>query len=84
MTTVARVASLPEIHSIRIALGAAGIEVFVPDETGVFILPSLFFADRNAIRIQVRDEDAERAREILESGPLHPGPSDAGPEPAED
>ncbi|MEM6917333.1 MAG: DUF2007 domain-containing protein [Verrucomicrobiota bacterium] len=65
MKTIANVASLDEVQRIRIVLGSAGIEVFVPDEMTAGLTPH-HFAHPHGVRVQVADEEERRAREVLE------------------
>ena len=66
MKTVARVSWIHEADSVRMRLNSHGLEAFIPDEGMVTANPILGNAV-GGIRIQVRDEDYEQAREILGS-----------------
>ncbi len=64
MITVANCFDMVEVQSLRIALDSHGIGSFVPDETVATIAPYLF-ASKSGVRLQVTEEDAERAAEII-------------------
>jgi hypothetical protein len=49
----------------RDRLASEGIEAFVPDAQAGGVMP--FLAQSGGVRVQVKAEDAERAREILGS-----------------
>jgi len=61
MTTVAECSSTDEAMVVKSLLADCGIEAFVPDELSV---PYRGMAGP-AIRVQVDDDDAQEAREIL-------------------
>jgi predicted RNA-binding Zn-ribbon protein involved in translation (DUF1610 family) len=65
MVTICTCYTLPEAQVIQSQLGGSGIEVFLPDEMTV----QNYWLWSNAIggvRVQVREEDAGRATEVLE------------------
>jgi hypothetical protein len=64
MKTVARVLWMHEADLLRARLEGGGIEVFIPDE-GMATAQPLIGNTLGGIRIQVCDEDEERALEIL-------------------
>jgi predicted RNA-binding Zn-ribbon protein involved in translation (DUF1610 family) len=72
MVTVRTCFSLPEAQVIQSQLGGSGIKAFLPDEFTVqndWLLANAL----GGIRVQVSDEDAERAAEVLdETGTVHP------------
>jgi len=49
----------------KLALGAAGIDAFIPDEMSASVAP-MFFVNKPGVRLQVAEEDEEAAKEILE------------------
>ncbi|WP_097458626.1 putative signal transducing protein [Mangrovitalea sediminis] len=64
-TTVAQYAQLYEAHLARARLESEGLEVMIADEHTV-TLQSLYADALGGVRVQVLDEDADRARAILE------------------
>lgn len=64
MTTVANCFNIVEVQSLRIALDAHGIESFVPDENMATVAPYMFTIG-SGVRLQVAEEDAERATELI-------------------
>lgn len=64
MKTIANVISLDEAQRIRIILGSAGIDIFIPDEIMAGLYPH-HFEGASGVRVQVAEEDEEVAREIL-------------------
>ena len=66
---------LHEAHFIRSVLEGHGIEVFMPDEHTLGVHPGLGPA-LGGVRVLVRPEDLEAAREVLESGPDRPADVD--------
>ncbi len=72
MLTLAKFQSPDEAHLARMKLEGSGIEAFIADET----LVSMNWLYSNAIggiRLQVREEDLERAMEILQLAPSEEG-----------
>lgn len=69
---------LHEAHFIRSVLEGAGIEAFIPDEHTVGVHPGLTPAI-GGVRVLVRPEDAEAAREVLASVSDHPNGFDDPP-----
>lgn len=65
MKTVARFATLEQAQTAKLNLGAAGIEAFIPDEMSAGLVP-MFFLSKPGIRLQVGQEDEQRAKSILE------------------
>lgn len=55
---------------MRSLLEGCGIQAFVPDEYTAQTDPVIFMGSMNSIRVQVNDEDAEQAREILKQNDL--------------
>ncbi|MGA7616165.1 MAG: DUF2007 domain-containing protein [Thermoanaerobaculia bacterium] len=65
---IARFVSIPDAEGARSALGASGVEAFLADENMV-AMNWLYSNAIGGIRLFVRREDAERAREVLELAP---------------
>ena len=65
MKTIVRLNSLDIIQTMKMTLGAHGIEAFIPDEISASVDPFIGMA-KQGIRLQVKDADAERALQILE------------------
>ena len=68
MTTIANVNLLIETHLIRATLEGSGIAAYIPDELTVQAASPYAFAI-GGIRVQVEDEDAAAAREIIAAIP---------------
>ena len=66
MITVAECYDIQEAQHFQIALGAAGIESFIPDEFTAQNTPWQFVGSSGGVRLQVADEDAEQARHIIQ------------------
>ena len=64
MVTIRTCSLLPEAHLLQSYLGGSGIDSFLPDENTIQ-LDWLWSNAIGGIRVQVADEDAERAEEIL-------------------
>jgi len=62
--TVANCSNVHQAHSFQIALGAAGIESFIPDEISAGLTPH-FFMTRAGVRLQVPEEGFEAAQQVL-------------------
>ena len=65
MTTIARCLQIDQALLIRSLLEGCGIEAWVPDELAAQTDPVIFLGSMNSIRVQVADEKAAEAREIL-------------------
>ena len=65
MKTIVRLNSLDIIQTMKMTLGAHGIEAFIPDEISASVDPFIGMA-KQGIRLQVKEADAERALQILE------------------
>ncbi len=63
-TTVANCSSLQQAQSLQIALEAAGIDSFIPDEISAGLTPHYFLTPAG-VRLQVHEEDLEAARQVL-------------------
>lgn len=68
MITVATCTLLVEAQLIRSTLESSGLTVYLPDESTVGTAPHLALP-LGGIRVQVADQDAARAREILAAPP---------------
>jgi hypothetical protein len=66
MTTVARCLNIDRALFVRSLLTGCGIEAFVPDELAAQTDPVIFLGSMNSIRVQVSDDDAPAALEILQ------------------
>ena len=72
MVTIRTCSSLPEAQVIQSHLGGSGIKAFLPDEFTVQN-NGLCANAIGGIQVQVLEEDAERAAEVLdETGAAHP------------
>lgn len=67
MKTVANLGSIQDAQNLKLKLGSAGIEAFIPDEISAGVAPHLFMT-RTGIRLQVEEKDEEEARQIIERG----------------
>tara|TARA_R110000850_G_scaffold85842_1_gene185111 strand:- start:865 stop:1092 length:228 start_codon:yes stop_codon:yes gene_type:complete len=65
MKTIARFTNLQSAQIAKLNLGAAGIEGFIPDEMSAGTAPYLFMT-KAGVRLQVREEDEEEAKAVLE------------------
>jgi hypothetical protein len=66
MTTVADCFDVNEALRLKIILGCAGIESFIPDENAATVVPYHFIGSGRGVRLQVADANARKARLILE------------------
>jgi Putative prokaryotic signal transducing protein len=66
MVTIARCSDLNQALSFKMALEAAGITAFIPDEISASTTPYVFFGSAGGVRVQVADEDAEKAERIIQ------------------
>jgi hypothetical protein len=66
MITIAKCRNLDEALGLRSLLEASGIPAFIPDENTASVLPHHLTA-RSGVRLQVPDEKAEEAKQILDS-----------------
>ena len=74
MKTVGRYATLEQAMTAKLALGAANIEAFIPDEMSAGVAP-MFFVNKTGIRLQVSEADEEEAKAILDDEDESTGPS---------
>ena len=65
MKTVANCLNLGEAQHFKTVLEAAGIPSFIPDEMSAGIAPHLFYTSGSGVRLQVADENADEAQEII-------------------
>ncbi|MCP4848392.1 MAG: DUF2007 domain-containing protein [Verrucomicrobiaceae bacterium] len=68
MRTVANCLNISQAQSIQIRLDANGIKSFIPDETVATVAPYLF-ATKSGVRVQVCEEDEERAKTLINDTP---------------
>ena len=66
MITVASFSKPEEAHLLRLRLEAGGVPAYIQDENMVQI-DWLYSNAIGGVRVQIADEDAEHAKEILES-----------------
>jgi hypothetical protein len=66
MITVAECYDIQEAQRLQIALGAAGIASFIPDEFTAQNAPWQFVGSSSGVRLQVAEEDAAQAQQIIE------------------
>jgi hypothetical protein len=70
MTTIVRCLNIDQALFVRSLLEGCGIAAFVPDELAAQTDPVIFLGSMNSIRVQVEDDVAETAREILKQNNL--------------
>jgi hypothetical protein len=66
MITIAECYDIQEVQHFQIALSAAGIDSFIPDEFTAQNAPWQFVGSSSGVRLQVADEDAARAQQIIQ------------------
>jgi hypothetical protein len=66
MATVANCFDLNEALRLKMVLGCAGIESFIPDESTATVVPYQFIGSSGGVRLQVADTEARKARLVLE------------------
>lgn len=72
MITIAKFPSVDDALLARMKLEGSGVEAFVPDE--LTASTNWFYTNAiGGIRLQVREEDRERALEVLELNPSEEG-----------
>ena len=72
MITIARCFDIQEALCLQMALGAAEIPSFIPDEATAQNAPYLFIGSEAGIRLQVAEEHVSAAEEIIKhSRPVH-------------
>ena len=67
MKTVANLITLQEAQNLKLLLGSAGIDAFIPDEMSAGVAPHLFLS-KTGIRLQVHESDVEIATELIRQG----------------
>lgn len=70
MTTVTTCSNLAEAQLLKALLDDAGLPAFLPDELTANSAPQLTFGA--GIRVQVEDEDAAEARNVLADAEISP------------
>ena len=71
MTTVAECYDIQEAQRLQIALDAADIPSFIPDEFTAQNAPWQFVGSSSGVRLQVAEEHAVDARKIIEEARGH-------------
>ena len=66
MTTVADCYDIQDAQRLQMALDAANIPSFIPDEFTAQNAPWQFVGSSSGVRLQVADEHAAEARRIIE------------------
>jgi hypothetical protein len=67
MITVASCFDIQEAFRLQLALGAADIPSFIPDEATAQNVPSFFIGSGAGVRLQVAEEHAAQAEQIIHS-----------------
>jgi hypothetical protein len=67
MVTVANCFNITEAHLLQMALNAANIQSFIPDEATATNAPYIFTGTQSGVRVQVAEEDVAEADEIISS-----------------
>lgn len=67
LKTIANLGTIQEAQSLKLLLGSAGIEAFIPDEISAGLTPYLFMS-KTGVRLQVAGEYEEEALQIIEHG----------------
>ena len=65
MITIANCHNLGEAQQFKMILDSVGIPSFIPDEASAGIAPHHFLTD-SGVRLQVANENAEEAKNILD------------------
>lgn len=65
MVTVANCYDIHEASRLQMALGAADIDSFIPDEATAQNVPYFFIGSGPGVRLQVAEEHAEEALKII-------------------
>lgn len=66
MKTIAHLGSIQEAQEVKLFLGSAGIDAFIPDELSAGIAPHLFMTP-TGIRVQVNEADEAEALQIIKN-----------------
>lgn len=69
MITLARFEKPEQAHLVRMRLEAGGIPAFIHQENTVQV-QWMYSSELGGVRLQIAEEDFERAREILEAPPV--------------
>ncbi len=67
MVTVANCYDIHEAFRLQLALGAADIPSFIPDEATAQNVPYFFIGSGAGVRLQVAEEHAAAAQQIISS-----------------
>jgi hypothetical protein len=67
MVTVANCYDIHEAFRLQLALGAADIPSFIPDEATAQNVPYFFIGSGAGVRLQVAEEHAAAAQQIINS-----------------
>ena len=65
MVTVARYGDVNEALQLKMALEAQGVTAFIPEEYTATNVPYRFLTDPSGVWVQVAEEDAETARQVI-------------------
>ena len=71
MITVAECYDIQEAQRLQMALDAQEIPSFIPDEFTAQNAPWQFVGSSSGVRLQVADEHAAKARQIIEQARAH-------------
>ncbi|HEY5793111.1 MAG TPA: DUF2007 domain-containing protein [Chthoniobacterales bacterium] len=77
MITLARFEKPEEAHLVRMRLEAGGVPAFIQDENSIQI-QWMYSNALGGVRLQIAEEDFERAKEILNEPPLENVPDFPG------
>lgn len=65
MKTIRRCDSIEQATMLKTLLEGNGIDAFIPDEVSAGLATFLFNTGQSGVRVQVADEDADAAEEVL-------------------
>ncbi|MCX6853679.1 MAG: DUF2007 domain-containing protein [Verrucomicrobia bacterium] len=71
MLTIAKFSKVEEAHMLRLRLEAGGVRAFIPDEN-VVQMHWLYSNAIGGVRVQIAEDDFDRAKEILEDPGIEP------------
>jgi hypothetical protein len=71
MITVANCFDIQQAQRLQMALQAAGISSFIPDEFTAQNAPYQFTGSSSGVRLQVAENDAVKARQVIENARGH-------------
>ena len=83
LVTIANCYNLGEAYRLQMALGAADIPSFIPDEATAQNAPYMFLGSTAGVRLQVAEEDVSEAR-VIAGNAFHAPETLDVPEPCED